>query len=66
MGVVAGVAFVDRMFFLVWSRCPLNIAMESGACWRTSCDVNSGQVVKWPASMALHQVESAGEKQHAW
>ena len=60
------VNLVERWFFRVWSRWPLYMAIDSGAYWRTSCDVSSGHVLKWPESMALHQVESDGEKQQAW
>eukprot|EP00978_Attheya_sp_CCMP212_P005187 scaffold11545_cov33-Attheya_sp.AAC.1 len=47
---------VDCAFTLVWSKCPFNIAVDVGKCVRTCLDVNSGHAVKWPASIALHQV----------
>ena len=28
--------------------------------------MRAGHVVKWPASMAAHQVDKAGEKREAW
>ena len=62
---VLGFVLVERWLQQVWSRCPLCIAMDAGAYCRTSWDVSSGHV-KWPASIAVHQVERAGEKQHAW
>ena len=59
------VNFVDRWFFLVWSRWPWYMAIDCGGYWRTYCEVSSGQLVKCPASMAVHQVDNDGEKQHA-
>eukprot|EP00978_Attheya_sp_CCMP212_P044352 scaffold307634_cov51-Attheya_sp.AAC.1 len=44
---------VDCAFALVWSKCPFNIAMDVG------------HVVKWPASIALHQVDTVGENKLA-
>ena len=64
--IVLGLVLVDRWFWRVWLRCPLCIAMDVGAYCRTSWEVSSGHVVKWPASIAWHQVERAGEKLQAW
>ena len=35
-------------------RWPLVVSMDVGRCLRNSLDVRPGQVVKYPASMALH------------
>ena len=37
------------------------VAVERGGCRRTWAEVSSGHDVKWPASMAAHQVEREGE-----
>ena len=37
--------------------------MDAGRCLLTSLEVRPGQVVKYPASMALHQVSMTGLKQ---
>ena len=37
--------------------------MNAGRCLRTSFEVRQGQVVKYPASMFLHQVSTTGMKQ---
>jgi len=42
------------------------MAIDCGGYRRAWADVSSGQLVKWPASMAAHQVESAGENMEAW
>jgi len=42
------------------------MAIDCGGYWQTWADVSSGQLVKWPALMAAHQVESAGENREAW
>ena len=42
---------------------PLVVSMNVERCFRTSLDVKPGQVVKYPASMALHQVSITGMKQ---
>ena len=39
--------------------------MNGGGYFLTSFEVSIGQVVKHPASIAVHQVESAGEKEQA-
>ena len=39
------------------------VSMDVGRCLRTSLDVRPGPVVKYPASMALYQVSTAGPKQ---
>ena len=58
--------FVERWFARVWSRWPLMRAADEGGCLRTWADVRSGQVDKRLLSMALHQVDRAGEKRVAW
>ena len=57
------VKLVERWFFRVWSRWPWYIAIDAGGYCRTSCVVRPGHVAKWPASIALHHVDKAGEKQ---
>jgi hypothetical protein len=42
------------------------MAIDCGGYCQTWADVSSGQLVKWPASMAAHQVEIAGENMDAW
>jgi len=42
------------------------MAIDCGGYCRTWADVSSGQLVKWPASIAAHQVEIAGENMDAW
>ena len=39
------------------------VSMDVRRCLYTSLDVRPGQVVKYPASMALHQVYTTGMKQ---
>eukprot|EP00978_Attheya_sp_CCMP212_P009414 scaffold22287_cov37-Attheya_sp.AAC.1 len=56
---------VDWAFALVWSKCPFNIAIDSGKWARTCFDVSSGHVVRCCASIALHQVEMVGENRLA-
>ena len=58
---------VREGWFLVEWRCwnaslrrPLVVSMDVGMCLRTSLDVRPGQVAKYPASMALHQVSTTG------
>jgi hypothetical protein len=66
-GVAVGVeGLVECWFFLIWSRWPCGVAVGFGGYFRTKAEVRLGQVIKWPASMASHHVERAGEKQHAW
>lgn len=64
-GTLVGVGLVDLWFALSWSKCPLTIAMDRGACFLTRFEVSSGHVVNHPLSIALHQVERTGEKQQA-
>ena len=40
--------------------------MDAGRCLRTSLEVRPGQVVKYPAFMALHQVSTNRLKQALW
>jgi hypothetical protein len=42
------------------------MAVDVGGYWRINLDVRLGHVTKCPWSIALHHVESAGEKQQAW
>ena len=58
--------FVDLRFERCWSRCPLIIGAECGGCRLTCADVMFGKVVRRLASMAVHQVDRAGEKREAW
>ena len=60
-----GDGLVERWFARSWSRWPFTMAMERGGWRRTRSEVSSGQVVKWPASIALIHVDSTGEKQLA-
>jgi hypothetical protein len=67
--VVGGIRtgdLVEREFERAWSMWPWRVARERGGYFFTREDVNSGQVVKWPASMAAHHVDKTGEKQQAW
>ena len=41
----------------------LAVSMDAGRCVRTNLEVRPGQVVKYPAYMALHQVSTTGLKQ---
>ena len=51
---------VDRMFLRVWSRCPLDVAMDFGRCLRMLWTVRHGKVDSWLFLTALHNVETEG------
>lgn len=42
------------------------MAVDLGACFWMRAEVRSGQVVKWPRSMAWHQVAREREKRVSW
>ena len=44
-------------------RWPLDVSMDAGRCLRINLEVRPGRVVKYPASMYLHQVSMEGLKQ---
>ena len=62
-GARGGWALVERMCWSNSLRFPLEVSMDLGRCLRTSLDVKPVQVVKYPTSMALHQVSTTGLKQ---
>ena len=45
---------------------PLWVAYSDGGCQLTCFVVNSGKVVRYPASMVLVSVSSVGENKDAW
>ena len=61
-----GRILVDLMFILWACWWPLIVAAECGGNFRTCAEVNSGHVVRYLASIALHQVASGGENIAAW
>ena len=62
-GVRGGWALVGQMCWRASLRWPLAVSMDVGRCLYNSLDVRPGQVVKYPVSMALHQVSTTGLKQ---
>ena len=65
-GVLVGLYLVDRTCLWVSLRWPLDVSMDAGRCLCTNLEVRPGQVVKYPPSMALHQVSTTGLKQALW
>jgi hypothetical protein len=59
-------ACVVREFICTLSKWPWCMATEAGGYFLTDADARTGQVVKWPASMAVYRVERAGEEKIAW
>lgn len=59
-----GGGFVERMFWYCCRRWPLMLASDFGRCFMTRSTVRPGQVVKYPAAMAVIHVLGAGQKQH--
>ena len=47
-------------------RLHLAVSMDAGRCLSTNLEERPDQVVKYPASMALHQVFTPGLKQAMW
>ena len=62
-GVRGGWEFVERICWCASLRWTLAVSIDVGRCLCTSLDVRPGQVVKYPASMALHQVSTTGLNQ---
>ena len=62
-GFRRGWVIVERMCWPASLGWPLAVSIDGGGCLRTSLDVRPGQVVKYPASMALHQVYATGMNQ---
>ena len=62
-GVAAGL--VERWFFLVWSMCPLNIAVEWGGCFFSEAAFRPGKPVIYLLVMACLSVDKAGEQRQA-
>jgi hypothetical protein len=48
-------------FMRTWSNWTWCMAMDAGGYFHITADVNPGQVVKWPASIAAHHVDRDGE-----
>ena len=61
-GVLVVLSLVDQTCLRVSLRWPLDVSMDAGRCLSTNLEVRHGQVVKYPASMALHQVSTTGLK----
>jgi hypothetical protein len=53
--------FVLLTFFLVWFKCPLMVASDFSRYLFTCAGVSVGQVVKFPAFIALMNVDGTGE-----
>ena len=53
-------------FFLIALRWPLTVASEWGGYFRNCAVVKEGNVVNYPASMAVANVCSGGENIDAW
>jgi hypothetical protein len=49
------------IFFLIWLRCPLIFASDFSRYFLTYCAVSVGYVMKFPASMALMNVDGTGD-----
>ena len=66
MGVGLLFVLVLRRPCFVCLRWPLKVAIAFGKCLFTSCDVKPGHDAKYPASMALHHVDTVGLNAAAW
>jgi hypothetical protein len=53
--------FVLLIFFLVWLKCPLTVASDFSRYLFTCYGVSVGQVVKFPAFIALTNIDGTGE-----
>jgi len=52
--------FVERKFFLSWSRCPIAVWMDFGRYFVMACSVRPGQELKNPNLTAFIHVDGTG------